>query len=307
MTKLKAGVIGAGVFGAHHAFKYRMDKRVELIGVYDLDPERTEALAETLGVRAFSTMDDMLDLLDIVTVACPAQTHASACAAPLEYGKHVLVEKPICTSTMEAQLLVDIAKEMKLVLACGHQERLVFEAMGLFDAPEAPTRIESVREGPWSGRSADVSATLDLMVHDLDLALQLMGRQPEKIIAQARAEKGKTADAIDARLAFGGAEAVFVASRVAPARRRFMRLVYPSGEVNVDFLARTFENTTDFPLNADFATTPKGSDPLGANVSIFIDAVLGKVERPAVTGAEGLAVLDLALQIDKAAGLPSIS
>jgi predicted dehydrogenase len=307
MSKLKAGVIGAGVFGAHHAFKYRMDKRVELIGVYDLDPERTEALAETLGVRKFNNMDDMLDLLDIVTVACPAQTHASACAAPLEYGKHVLVEKPICTSTMEAQLLVDIAAEKKLVLACGHQERLVFEAMGLFDAPELPTRIESVREGPWTGRSSDVSATLDLMVHDLDLALQLLGRPPEKILAQGRADKGPTADSIEARLAFGGCDAVFVSSRIAPARRRFMRLVYPSGEVNVDFLARTFENTTKFPLNANFADTPKGSDPLGANVGIFIDAVLGKVDRPVVTGAEGAAVLAVALDIDKAAGLPSVS
>ena len=124
-------------------------------------------------------------------------------------------------------------------------------------------------------------------------------------MAQGRAEKGPTADTMDARLAFGGAEAVFVSSRVAPERRRFMRLVYPSGEVNVDFLARTFENTTKFPLNADFASTPRGSDPLGANVGIFIDAVLGKVERPAVTGAEGAAVLQVALDIDKAAGLPS--
>jgi predicted dehydrogenase len=179
--------------------------------------------------------------------------------------------------------------------------------MGLFDAPEAPMRIESVREGPWTGRSADVSVTLDLMVHDLDLALKLMGRAPERVLAQGRAEKGATADAIDARLAFGGAEAVFVSSRTAPERRRFMRAVYPSGEVNVDFLARTFENTTDFPLNADFAQSPNGADPLGANVAAFVDAVLLAAPRPAVTGAEALEVLRLALDIDKAAGLPSLS
>lgn len=307
MSKLKAGVIGAGVFGAHHARKYEQDDRVELIGVYDLDSERTEALAETLGIRTFANMDDMLDLLDIVTIASPAMTHASAAAAALEYGKHVYIEKPIATSVMEAKLLVDLAADKKLVIACGHQERLVFQAMGLFDAPETPTRIESVREGPWTGRSADVSATLDLMVHDLDLALKLMARAPEKVMAQGRAEKGATADAIDARLAFGGAEAVFVASRVAAERRRFMRLVYPSGEVNVDFLARTFENTTDFPLNADFAKTPFGADPLGANVTSFVDAVLLVAPRPAVTGAEALEVLRLALEIDKAAGLPSLS
>ncbi len=307
MSKLKAGVIGAGVFGAHHARKYEQDDRVELVGVYDLDSERTEALAETLGIRTFANMDDLLDLLDIVTIASPPMTHASAAAAALEYGKHVLIEKPIATSLMEAKLLVDLAADKKLVLACGHQERLVFEAMGLFDTPELPTRIESVREGPWTGRSADVSVTLDLMVHDLDLALQLMGRQPERVLAQGRHEKSVTADAIDARLAFGGAEAVFVSSRVAPERRRFMRLVYPSGEVNVDFLARTFESTTDFSLNADFLQTRKGGDPLGANVAAFIDAVLLVKERPAVTGAEALEVLRLALAIDKAAGLPSLS
>lgn len=307
MKKLKAGVIGAGVFGAHHARKYEQDERIELVGVYDLDAERTEALAETLGVRTFANMDDLLDLLDIVTIASPPATHASAAAAALEYGKHVLIEKPIATSVMEASLLVNLAAEKNLVLACGHQERLVFEAMGLFSAPETPLRIESVREGPWTGRSADVSVTLDLMVHDLDLALKLMGHAPERVLAQARREKGATADAIDARLAFGGAEAVFVSSRVAPERRRFMRAVYPAGEVNIDFLARSFENTTDFPLNAAFGETRQGADPLGANVAAFIDAVLGKTPRPAVTGAEALNVLKLALDIDKAAGLPSIS
>lgn len=307
MSKLRAGVIGAGVFGAHHAFKYRMDKRVELIGVYDLDPERTEALAETLGVRKFNNMDDLLDQLDIVTIASPPMTHASAAAAALEYNKHVLIEKPITTSVSDAELLLTVAKLNNRVLACGHQERLVFEVMGLFNTPEQATRVESVREGPWTGRSADVSVTLDLMVHDLDLALKLMGRHPERVLAKGRKEKGATADYMDARLAFGGAEAVFVSSRVAAERRRFMRVVYPSGEVNIDFLARTFENTTNFPLNADFADTPAGKDPLGANVTAFIDAALGLAPRPAVTGEEGRDVLKLALEIDKAAALPSAS
>lgn len=152
-----------------------------------------------------------------------------------------------------------------------------------------------------------MSVTLDLMVHDLDLALRLLGRAPEGVLANGRREKGATADAVDARLAFGGAEAVFVACRVAPARKRFMRAVYPSGEVNIDFLARTFENTTGFPLNANFNETRAGSDPLGANVGAFLDAVLGAAPRPAVNGAEALAVLELALKVDEAAGLPSLS
>jgi len=233
--------------------------------------------------------------------------HGAAAKRALETGKHVLVEKPLATDVATGQTLVKLAADKKLTLACGHQERLVFEAMGLLAAPEKPTRIESVREGPWTGRSADVSVTLDLMVHDLDLALQLLGRKPEGVLAAARSEKGKTADCIEARLAFGGAEAVFISSRVAEARRRFMRAVYPSGEVNIDFLTREFSNTTSFPLNAAFNETRIGSDPLGANVAQFIDAVRGVAKRPVVNGEEALAVLELALAVDEASGLPSLS
>jgi predicted dehydrogenase len=307
MTRLRAGVIGAGVFGGHHARKYQADDRVELIGIYDLDAERTEVLAEDLSVRAFDNMDNMLDVLDLVTIASPPATHASAAAAALEYGKHVLIEKPIATSVGEAEVLIMVADLNKRVLACGHQERLVFEAMGLFAASERPLLIESVREGPWSGRSADVSVSLDLMVHDFDLALTLMGAQPDRVEAAGRAERGPSADVIEARLGWAGADAKFTSSRVAEARKRTMRIVYPSGEVNIDFLARTFENSANFALNGAFAETPGGRDPLGQNVARFIDAITGAAPRPAVTGAEALQALKLALAVDAAAGLPSLS
>lgn len=308
MSKLKAGVIGAGVFGAHHASKYKNDPRVELIGVYDLDTERMEALAETLNVRTFNNMDDMLDLLDIVTVASPPMTHASAAAAALEYHKHVLIEKPLAVSMIEADLLLQVAELNNRVLACGHQERLVFEAMGLFAASEKPTLIESTREGPWTGRSTDVSVTLDLMVHDFDLARTLAGTEPQSISAAGEAKHGASADTLRAELAFAdGLQARFAASRVAEGRTRTMRIVYPSGEVKIDFLARTFENGSNVALNSNFADTPAGRDPLGANVARFIDAVLGTAPRPAVTGREAADALKIALDADKAAGLPSLS
>ena len=226
----------------------------------------------------------------------------------LKAGKHLLIEKPIATDIETGADIVRLAKEKKLVLGCGHQERLVFDAMGLLNAPETPTRIESVREGPWTGRSADVSVTLDLMVHDLDLALRLMKAKPNRHFGDCEGRAWPHGGSIEARLAFAPhAEAVFISSRVAPERRRFMRAVYPSGEVNIDFLARTFENTTNFKLNAAFAETRIGADPLGANVAQFIDAVLGVAERPVVNGEEALAVLELALDVDKASGLPSLS
>ena len=307
MSKLRAGVVGAGAFGRIHARKFAEDARVHFVGVFDPDDERADQLADTHGAQAFASLDALLAATDVVTIASPPSLHASAARPALEAGKHVLVEKPLATAASDGQALVRIAAENKLVLACGHQERLVFEAMGLFAAPERPSLIESVREGPWTGRSADVSVTLDLTVHDLDLALRLLGKAPTSVVAAARAEHGRAADWIEARLDFGDAEAVFTSSRVAPARRRFMRAIYPSGEVKIDFLARTFENTTGFALNAAFAETRIGADPLGANVAAFIDAVLGVAPRPVVTGEEALAVLTLALEVDRASGLPSLT
>lgn len=307
MTKLRAGVVGAGAFGRHHARKYAEDARVTLTGVFDLHDERAQMLADTHGVQAYTDLDAMLREVDIVTIASPPSQHGGPGRAALQAGKHVLIEKPLATDAAEGAELVKLARERKLTLACGHQERLVFKAMGLFDTPERAMFVESVREGPWTGRSADVSVTLDLIVHDLDLGLQLMGAKPKSLVASGKAERGASGDAIEAHLAFEGAEARFASSRIAPERRRFMRVVYPSGEVKVDFLARTFENTTKFPLNAAFAETRIGSDPLGANVAHFIDAALGVTPRPNVTGEEALAVLELALEIDRAAGFPSLS
>jgi predicted dehydrogenase len=307
MSKLRAGVVGAGAFGRIHARKYSEDARVQFIGVFDPDDERATDLANTHSATSFADLGALLAASDIITIASPPSFHGATAKRALEAGKHLLIEKPLATDTDTGATLVRLAHEKKLVIACGHQERLVFDAMGLLSAPETPTRIESVREGPWTGRSADVSVTLDLMVHDLDLALRLLKAKPQSISAKAKSEHGRTADQIEAHLAFANAEAVFVSSRIASERRRFMRAVYPSGEVNIDFITRKFENTTNFPLNPTFAETRTGSDPLGSNVAQFIDAVLGVAPRPVVNGEEALAVLELALDVDKASGLPSLS
>ncbi len=307
MSKLKAGVVGAGAFGRIHARKYAEDARVQFVGVFDPDDERAGQLADTHGAKAFNTLDALLAEIDIITIASPPSLHAGAALPALKAGKHALIEKPLATDAKDGAELVRAAAEKKLILACGHQERLVFEAMGLLDTPEKPSLIESVREGPWTGRSADVSVTLDLTVHDLDLALKILGVKADRVEAKARAEHGKAADEIEARISFDDTQTVFTSSRIAPERRRTMRAVYPSGEVRIDFLARTFDNTTNFPLNAAFAETRIGSDPLGANVAAFIDAVLGVGPRPVVTGEEALAVLELALAVDQASGFPSHS
>jgi predicted dehydrogenase len=305
MTKLlKAGVAGAGVFGGYHARKYAEIPGVELVGVYDRGTGRALELAQKIDARGFDAehWDDFISQLDVLTVAAPAVAHASLAVRALERGVHVYVEKPIAPSIQEAEAIIGAAHESGKVLACGHQERIVFTEMGLFSTPEKPIRVEALRQGPWTNRSTDISVVLDLMIHDLDLALSLSQSEAREIKARSKIIQGELPDETHAEITFdNGMVAAFTASRAADDRARSMRVVYPSGEVAIDFMKRTFVNTTPFALNADFADTPRGKDPLGASVSDFIAAARGDAARPAVTGEEAVRALALALAVDEAA------
>lgn len=294
---LKAGVVGSGVFGGFHAKKYAEMEGVELAGIFDVDPARCQALADGLGVTAFGDLETLLAACDIVTVASPATTHAAAALACLKAGKSVYVEKPLATSLEDADHLIAEAAKRGLVLACGHQERVVSQAMGLLDIPEKPLLLEAVRRGTPSPRSQDVSVVLDLMIHDIDLALSLTDAEPLAVEAEG------DADAIRAEATFAdGFTAIFTAARNAAARERTMRIVYPSGVLEIDFVTRAFTNTTPFPLNEAFTDTPAGRDPLGTSVAGFVAAVRGLSPRPVVTGEEAARALDLALAVEQAAG-----
>jgi predicted dehydrogenase len=305
MTKiLRAGVAGAGVFGGHHARKYAALDGVELVGVFDRGTGHALKLAEEIGARSFDAehWDDFISQVDVLTIAAPAVAHASLAVKALERGVHVYVEKPIAPSIQEAEAIIAAALDAGRVLACGHQERIVFQEMGLFDVAEPPIRIEAVRKGPWTNRSTDISVVLDLMIHDLDLALSLDDSRIQGLKARSRSIEGDLPDETATEIHFeSGLTLVLEASRAAPARERTMRMVYPSGEVLIDFLARTFVNTTPFALNPNFAETPRGRDPLGASVSDFVAAARGDIARPAVTGEEAAKALAVALIVDDAA------
>lgn len=299
---LKAGVVGAGVFGGYHAKKYVELDGVTLVGVYDVDLARAEALAGPLGAQAFDDIDAFLAAVDVVTVAAPAVHHAAPALAALKAGKPVYSEKPIAVSPEDADKMVAAAAKAGVPLACGHQERVVFQAMGLLDIPEQPLRLEAVRRGTPSDRNLDVSVVLDLMIHDIDLALALCEGRPITVEGEGAITRSTSLDWVKAEATFdNGFIAVFDSSRVAEARERTMKVVYPSGEVEIDFLARTFRNTTPFPLIENFTETPAGKDPLGLSVAGFLKAVRGEAPRPVVTGEEAARALDLALAVEWAA------
>lgn len=298
---LRGGVIGAGVFGGYHARQYARLPGVTFVGVFDTHPERAAQVAMPLGGRAFADLDALLAEVDVVTVASPATRHAEQALAAIAAGKHVYVEKPLAVSVADGERVRAAAARAGVVVACGHQERVVFQAMGLLDVPEQPLLLEALRHGPPSERSRDVSAVLDLMVHDIDLVLAIAAAEP--VTAEAEGARGPDGvwDQVRAEVSFdSGFAAILDVSRLAEARRRTMRIVYPSGEVEIDFVARTFRNTTPFALNPDFADTPAARDPLGASVEGFLQAVRGLAPRPVVTADEAIAALDLAIAVEKA-------
>ncbi|THD78210.1 MAG: Gfo/Idh/MocA family oxidoreductase [Phenylobacterium sp.] len=298
---LRGGVIGAGVFGGYHARQYARLPGVHLSAVLDPHPERAAGVAVPLGGRAFHEMDAFLDAVDVVTIASPATFHAEQALAAIAAGKPVYVEKPIAISVADGEKVRAAAAAKGLVVACGHQERVAFRAMGLLDIPEQPRFLEALRHGPPSDRSRDVSAVLDLMVHDIDLALAISAADPVTAEGEGRLSDDGVWDVARSEVSFeDGFTAIFDVSRQAPARKRTMRVVYPSGEIEIDFVARTLRNTTPFALNADYADTPAGRDPLGASVEGFLAAVRGEAPRPVVTAEEAIRALDLALAVEQA-------
>jgi predicted dehydrogenase len=293
---LKTGLLGAGSFASYHAGKLASLPQSSFQALFDPDPLRAEALADKHGCRSASSLADLLEGLDAVVIASPANTHFDAALAALEAGLHVYVEKPLAEWAADADVLVAEAAARRRVLQVGHQERLVAEALGLFNTPQRPTHIEAVREGPGSGRGEDVSVTLDLLIHDLDLAIELIGADPATASASC---DGDRINAVQADVEFvTGATAHFRSSRRAEARARTMKIVYPSGAVDVDFVARTVRNETGLPLDPDFAA--KVADPLGASVEAFLKACLGQGSNIA-PGAAAAKAVRLANMIDAAA------
>ncbi|GBF56669.1 glucose-6-phosphate 3-dehydrogenase [Candidatus Phycosocius bacilliformis] len=296
--QVRIGVAGAGVFGRNHANKIRANGRAELVGIYDLSASRAEALAEELGTKAFTDLSALLAHIDALVVATPAVAHGGVARAAIDAGKHCLVEKPLAATAEDADILCDHAAQRRVVLQAGHQERYIFSAMGLFDVAARPNRLDAVRVGLPSLRGADVSATLDLMVHDIDLARLLFRADPVQIHAKRLAGQPENPDAVEAVLTFpGGGEARFLASRAAEERDRRMTIEYAAGTVSIDFIAKEFKDGPGFGLHADFAT--RIPDPMGAATADFIAAILG--EKPVViSAADGAAAVRIAETIDQA-------
>jgi len=295
--RLKIGLIGAGVFAGYHANKLADHPRVSFAGVYDPDRDRSKTLAKKHDVQPLDA-EDLLEMCDAVVVACPASFHGEMALRALHYGCHCLIEKPLSTKLLDAEEIVELSRQKGLIVQIGHQERMVFRAIGLDNIRERPTRIEGVRNSPYSNRGTDTSVTMDLMTHDIDLCTALMGTAPDEVSGGSGAVRSVTPDMAYTFLTYGNSVARLSASRVENVSERWMKLTYPSGNIHVDFNAKTLTNSTDFDLDENFADNEIAKDSLGAATDVFVRAVLDGT--PVLVSAEdGAIAIRTAIKVDE--------
>jgi predicted dehydrogenase len=303
MTPIKAGVIGVGHLGQHHARLYASLPGAQLIGVADQSVERAQMIADRHGARVFRTVEDLLPHVDVVSVAVPTSHHYAVAKACLQAGKHVLVEKPIAVTPKEAQELVQLAKERGCCVQVGHSER--FNPLMALMRPHIgrPVFIECHRLSSFGERGTDVDVVLDLMIHDLDLVLSLNPGPVEEVRAAGVAVLSSSIDIANARIQFqSGCVANLTSSRVSMNKMRRLRLFQRDTYLSIDFQTRQGmicrRNTTVGARPTVEVEQVQGGDeePLKLQLESFLHAV-GTGSRPVVSGEDGAAAVDVAHQV----------
>ncbi|MBL0926833.1 MAG: Gfo/Idh/MocA family oxidoreductase [Phycisphaerales bacterium] len=249
---LRCAVVGVGRMGRHHARKFAKLPGARLVAVVDADAERRNVVADELKCASLADPSDLLNLpggVDAVTIAVPTQHHLR-CAAPLlDAGIACLIEKPLATDAAEARQLAEMARRSGAVLMVGHIERFNPAVVALQRAQAAeggaagaivPRFIEVHRVSPMTFRSVDVSAVMDMMIHDLDVVLWLMnGREPSHIEASGVAVLTEHEDIANARLTFdmpqGKCVANITVSRLAFKTERKIRIIGENAYVSIDY------------------------------------------------------------------------
>jgi len=173
----RVGVVGAGSLGFHHIRILRDLPGIEFSGFVESRPERRAEVAKELKVRAHSTIDDLVRSSDAVVIVVPTSAHFAVASAAIESGKHVFIEKPITTTLEEADALLDLARKKGVMVQIGHIERFNRAVRAALPHVKMPRFIDSERLAPFSPRGSDVAVVLDLMIHDIDLLLTLVGSE----------------------------------------------------------------------------------------------------------------------------------
>lgn len=303
MRDLRAGVIGVGHLGQHHARLYASIPGVMLVGVTDQSAERAQEIAGRHAAQSYRNPEDLLSDIDLVSVAVPTSSHYAVAKRCLEAGKHVLVEKPIAVQPAEAHELVALAKAKGCRLQVGHSERFNPIMRTMRPHIQRPVFIEAHRQSGYSPRGTDVDVVLDLMIHDLDLVLSFNPGPVEEVRASGVAVLSPTIDIAQARIQFrSGCVANLTASRVSTNKMRRLRLFQRDNYLSIDFQARQaiISRRRIVPgalPELDVETFQGNADePLKFQLESFVQAIKTD-SRPEVSGEDGAAALDVAHQV----------
>lgn len=302
---INVGVVGVGSLGQHHARIYAQLEGVRLVGVYDADLARAEAIALQHGTRAFPTMDELAGAAEAVSVVVPTHLHHKVGLALLDRGVHLLVEKPISSTTEEAEALVRRAQEKGVILQVGHVERFNPVMAFLEQRAHAPRFIEAHRLAPFPPpregmhpRGTEVNVVLDLMIHDLEVILHIVRSPVKDVRAVGVPVLSGSEDIANVRLLFeNGCVANVTASRISPERMRKIRVFLSDTYISLDYQNQSGElfRKDGLAIVREDVPIEKG-EPLASELQSFVRCVALR-DTPVVSGEHAAEALRLAVTI----------
>jgi virulence factor len=300
--RLKVGLIGAGTMGRYHARAICALPGAKLEAVSDIDRDRVESLATEFKTRIFSNFKEMLSLVDAVVIASPTDSHYAIAQECLSAGKSLLVEKPLAKTSTQANALVDLSKSKNLILAVGLIERFnpAFQELCKVIRKEKIIGIHARRFSPFPDRITDTNVIQDMMIHDLDLLLNLLAKDEiESIKAEGRKVKSKMLDIASATICFNsGIIAKVESDRSFGIKTRKFTVVTERGLIEADLLnKRIYVRNLEHHIPSIHHT--KNYDQLRAELADFVKAVkIGA--RPKVDGSDGYRALKLVEEVESA-------
>lgn len=237
MEKVDIGVIGVGYLGSIHARILSKISSANFVGVYDINEQRAKQVANETGVKSFATLDELLDNVKAVVIATPTTTHREIALYCLMRGIHTFIEKPITDDVAGADEIIKVAREKNLKVQVGHVERFNPALLSLADYKISPVFIETHRLAQFKPRGTDVAVILDLMIHDIDIILNLVKSEIEEIKASGVAVISDSIDIANARIQFkNGCVANVTASRISRKNERKMRIFQRDAYISINFL-----------------------------------------------------------------------
>jgi predicted dehydrogenase len=238
----KVGLIGLGYLGKIHLKCLKEINELELTGIFDIDKELCKSLADQYGTKAFASMEELIDACDIIDIVTPSQTHFEIAKACIRKSKHIFIEKPVTPTVEEAKALHHLAEEARVKVQVGHVERFNPAFISAKPFIKKPQFIEIHRLAQYNPRGTDVSVTLDLMIHDLDLLLSIVDSNIKKISASGVNIVSPTVDMVNARIEFdNGCVANVTSNRVSLKNMRKFRIFQENMLISVNLLEKVTE------------------------------------------------------------------